>query len=194
MDNVKIIADIKHTIEYEKEVFNNKINVMYGLGKKGKRFFELFIDNGIKIDYIIDNDPDKEGRDYKGVEIISIECFKKNKTQYEKVNVMITTAENLHEEILKTLEKVDNINILILKDFIKNKFFNEYIFSGGLSEFLYDDMERVPHRSKFIPELCFEKDVLTIGCVAMIEIMPLMKLLIWDIICFTIPHKKQSIA
>ncbi len=173
MNNVRKISNIIHTIKNEKVLFSDKINVMYGIGIVGKRFFEFFIENNISIEYIIDNSSDKADTYYKNTKIISLETFKKNKIQDEIVNIIITTSNALHQEIIKTLKNIENINILILEDYVEEKFCRQPVFKGDHTLFSYDKIKTVPHRTKFIPELCVNKEVLSIGCVSMIEINPL---------------------
>jgi len=66
---------------------------LWGAGKLGREFMEAVANNGIYIQYIVDNNPDKQGKSLCGVEICSYEDVK------DKIGKYLVLNERYIEEI-----------------------------------------------------------------------------------------------
>lgn len=90
MEDYQIIKDLK---KYKEDI------VVFGFGIVGKRMVPLFLENNINIKYICDNDENKQGQFYEGIEIVSLEKLKDNSNY-----LFIICNEDFTMDIVEQLE------------------------------------------------------------------------------------------
>jgi len=78
--------------------YKNKKIALWGVGKNGRAFFNIF-GQELNIKYVIDNDSEKQGNFINGIEVKSFYNIK------DKIDIIIVTNRNFYEDILLEAKK-----------------------------------------------------------------------------------------
>lgn len=125
-------------IDNIKEELETGISVMYGAGSNGERLLKIFQEHCIPIHYFCDDDYNKWGSVFYGIQVISYKELTKL-CQGEKVNVILTSV--FAGPILGRLE---NIEVVVYEAFsiLLDKYYRNSFYKISLSTDKMDDFQK----------------------------------------------------
>ncbi len=113
------------------------LTVMYGAGGNGERIRKVLKDFDIRIDYFCDDDYNKWGKRFCGIEVISFEKLTEKATE-QKMNVILTSV--FGGPILRKLESL-NVTVyeafsILIDRYYKNSFYKTPLSEGEIDSFV----------------------------------------------------------
>lgn len=108
--------------------------ILYGAGFAGRECRKILQEQSINIEFLVDDDKTKWGKDIEGLPIKSYEDFVKYCSKKEKVNVVLTSIYGV--QISKRIEKIPNATIYEMYDW-----YTEVVMPERFGEKLYTDEE-----------------------------------------------------
>ena len=156
-------------IDRDFRVYRDNEVFLFGASKAGKRAKEIIEELGkISIKGFIDNNEEKCGKDFCGVNVISFSDFEKVYQKHDS-NIIIQISSTFEKEILKQLEKSKIYNYISYSEFnVRLRLLERYLVSKGnqpLKEWLYkcDWYSDISLKMKELRDVYFERKALVGG-------------------------------
>jgi FkbM family methyltransferase len=139
IQKIGVPEEIKNSIiNPYKDILNNIREVyIFGAKELGKKFCDFFAEAGIKVLGFIDNDPEKQGKEFCGCKIININSLQDKK---DKITVVIASIYYLYEigEQLKEMGFKKVIPCPVFYVFNSNIFKAEPSFDGLVEDLAFN--------------------------------------------------------